>query len=180
MDETHELIERTERVLAHVEVLQNKIARLQGELSSHTEVLRERLRDLRQLATEVGELKGTPVREPAQRVVALADPSSIKDRRLSPRRKGNLVALLISNAQASSEPVQGWVVDRSQGGLGVLVDEAVPLGTILSVRPTKAKAQVPFRWIQVEVRSSRRQRNSWNLGCQFLEKLTWNDLRMFG
>lgn len=178
MDETHELIERTERVLAHVEVLQDKITRLQGELSAQSEVLRGRLRELRHLSAEVGDRKDTPARDPAPRVEAPSDPRPPKERRSSPRRKGNMVPLLISDAQATAEPVQGWVVDRSQGGLGLLVDEIVPLGTILSVRPTKARNQ--FRWIQVEVKSARRERSSWNLSCQFLEKLSWNDLRIFG
>lgn len=165
MGDAEGLTERTERLLAQVETLQKAMARLQGELLTHSEALREQLAGLRALPE-------------AEEETPAASAPQARDRRSEPRRKGNLVAVHISDAQATAPPIEGWVVDRSQGGLGVLVDEAVALGTILSVRPVKTRP--PARWIQIEVKSCRQERNSWNLGCQFVQRPGWNDLRHFG
>jgi hypothetical protein len=84
----------------------------------------------------------------------------------------------VSNAQATTEPFQGWVIDRSSGGIRLLVDQSVAPGSVLSVRPTKAHPSFP--WVQVKIKSCRPERNSWNLGCQFVQKLTWAELQLFG
>ena len=84
----------------------------------------------------------------------------------------------VSNATANVEPFQGWVIDRSSGGLCLLVDQQVKPGLVLSVRPTKCHPSFP--WVQIRVRSCRAERNSWNLGCQFEQKMTWTELQLFG
>jgi hypothetical protein len=76
------------------------------------------------------------------------------------------------------ETFAGWVIDRSQGGLCLLVDEAQAVGSRLKIRPAKDADSHP--WVEVEVKSCRRDRTNFKLGCQFLEKLSWNDLRAFG
>jgi hypothetical protein len=101
-----------------------------------------------------------------------------QERRASPRRKGNPVPVAIANGDEKAEPIQGWVVDRSSGGLRLLVDDAVPAGTVLKVRPTKAPPSFP--WLQVKVKSCYPERKSWKLGCQFVQKVSWEQLQQFG
>ncbi len=74
--------------------------------------------------------------------------------------------------------MHGWVLNRSGGGLCLLVDEEIAPGTVLTVTPHLGPAT--FEWIQVEVKSCRPERQSWLLGCQFLQKFSWDDLRPFG
>jgi len=89
------------------------------------------------------------------------------ERRKAPRRGGNPIAILVSDAEGEVEPVRGWVLDRSLGGLGLeLAEEGqVDVGTILSVRPTEG-SYVP--WVKVEVRTCRRIGAAWRLGCKYL------------
>jgi len=124
-----------------------------------------------------------PSRGPQRKVEAAppAPPAASdkpEDLRAAPRRKGNPVPVLLSNSNGTSEPLQGWVLDRSTGGLRILVDQAIPAGSRLSVRPAKAHGSFP--WIQIEVRSCQPERSSWNLGVQFVEKPSWGEMQMFG
>ncbi len=162
MDRTDKLIEQTERLVAEVTQLQQIIKQLQLDLNRHGLVLDQHL----------GRLRTKKETQPQLR------PVSMHERRSTPRRKGNPVSVLIADGSETDAPFQGWVVDRSAGGLRLLVDEAVPAGTLLKVRPSKAHAA--FAWIQVKVKSCYPERKSWNLGCQFLEKITWEDLQLFG
>jgi hypothetical protein len=100
------------------------------------------------------------------------------DKRAAARRKGNPVSILISDAAAEARPYPGLVVDRSTGGLCVLADKAVEVGTILSVRAANAPSTVP--WVQVEVKNSRGTGNQWELGCQFVKTPPWSVLLLFG
>jgi hypothetical protein len=107
----------------------------------------------------------------------LARPVTHQERRTAPRRSGNPVSVQVS-LSGGGEPFQGWVVDRSSGGLRLLVDQSVNLGTVLNVRPTKAHPG--FAAVQVKVKSCRPERNSFNLGCQFLQKVSWEQMQLFG
>jgi hypothetical protein len=119
-----------------------------------------------------------PDEEPEDALEEADEDASWEDRRNEPRRKGNPVSVQVSNSTHSSEPFQGWVVDRSSGGLRLLVDQEVKAGTVLSVRPTKSHPG--FTWVQVKVKSCKPERSSFNLGCQFLRKLSWTELQVFG
>lgn len=103
---------------------------------------------------------------------------SASERRASLRRGGNPVAVLISDAETKLPPFQGWVLDRSMGGLCLSVDQAVPTGTVLSVRAANAPPNVS--WVQVEVKNCRQEGSAWELGCQFLRTPTWGVLLLFG
>jgi hypothetical protein len=89
------------------------------------------------------------------------------ERRKAPRRGGNPIAILVSDADAEVEPVRGWVLDRSVGGLGLELEEEgqVDVGTLLSVRPAEG-SYVP--WVKVEVRTCRKIGSAWRLGCKYL------------
>jgi hypothetical protein len=185
MDDTKELIERIEQLLTQVEALQHSVRQMNGELLVHSAALRDKLAELQEFGqATLPELElppeevSTGTGSRVDLVLEAAVKPRTRDRRVAPRRSGNLVPVLLSDAQALAEPFEGWVLDRSPGGLGLLVDEAVIVGSILSVRPAKSPPR--FRWLQVEVKSCRPHQNSWSLGCQFLQRISWNDLRLFG
>jgi hypothetical protein len=122
-----------------------------------------------------------PTEEPVEEPAAVAEDEEDADwenRRTETRRKGNPVSVQVSNSTHTAEPFQGWVVDRSTGGVRLLVDQEVKPGSVLSVRPTKSHPG--FTWVQVKVKSCRPERSSFNLGCQFLRKLSWTELQVFG
>jgi serine/threonine protein kinase len=100
------------------------------------------------------------------------------DQRTAPRRGGNLVPVLVSDALAPEEPLRGWVLDRSTGGLGLLVEDAVEIGSIVRVRPDRS--DVAAHWVPVRVVHCRPERIRWRVGCQFVEKPTWAVLSTFG
>jgi hypothetical protein len=98
------------------------------------------------------------------------------ERRASPRRGGNPVSVQITNSDGES--YQGWVVDRSSGGVRLLVDQSFNTGTILNVKPTKAHPSL--NWIKVRVKSCRPERNSFKVGCEFVNKMSWAELQALG
>lgn len=100
------------------------------------------------------------------------------ERRTSVRRRGNAVAILVSDANARAEPISGWVVDRSMGGLCLCLSESFSPGTLLSVRAANAPSAVP--WVQVEVKSCRQSNRDWEVGCKFLRTPPWSTLLLFG
>lgn len=103
---------------------------------------------------------------------------SATERRASVRRKGKQIKVLISDAEALEAPVEGWVMDRSLGGLCLLVYRVMEPGTILSVRAAAAPQTTP--WVQIEVKSSRHQENHWEIGCQYVRTPPWGVLLLFG
>jgi hypothetical protein len=100
------------------------------------------------------------------------------ERRYGPRRKGNAVSVLISDALATADPIHGWVIDRSVGGLRLATDRWVAKSVILSVRATNAPDSVA--WVQVEVKNSLQQESTWELGCEFVRTPPWSVLLLFG
>jgi hypothetical protein len=102
---------------------------------------------------------------------------SSQERRATPRRRGNSVEVFLADSPDKS-PVHGWVVDRSVGGLCLLVDKPVPEGAVLQVRPRTAPEATP--WTAVEIRSCRAENGEWEVGCQFVKSPQWNVLLLFG
>ena len=100
-----------------------------------------------------------------------------KDRRATVRRKGNTVEVQLSNGM-DDEPVRGWVLDRSQGGLCLLAEQAYAPGAIVRVRPRKAAAATP--WTDITIRSCRPEGGQFELGCQFHHTPNWSLLLLFG
>jgi hypothetical protein len=99
------------------------------------------------------------------------------DRRQSVRREGPPVPIYLSYSKNGEDPFKGWVNDCSQTGLGVTVEWALPVSSILTVRPVNAPARL--RWFQVEVRNCRKNKDRWHLGCKFLQQLPAEDLELF-
>jgi hypothetical protein len=105
---------------------------------------------------------------------------STRERRSAPRRKGNPVDVLLSDAAAEVDPVTGVVLDRSATGLALelWVEGDVAPGTIISVRPKRPTADAT--WTRVIVRRCERKRTTWVLGCEFVRPPGVNTLMEFG
>lgn len=118
---------------------------------------------------------------PSREAAPTSDPfvhGSTTERRISVRRTGAPVEVFISDAEAATDPVRGWVEDRSMGGLCLLVEKEVPVGTVLSIMACHAPSGTP--WTKVEVKTCREADGSWELGCQFLRTPSWSVLLLFG
>ncbi len=100
------------------------------------------------------------------------------ERRGEPRRGGNPVPVLVSDAAAAAEPMRGWVVNRSPGGLALLAEASLEPDTVASVRPDLP--HVASRWFQARVVYCFAERGSWRVGFQFVQRLSWTELRAFG
>jgi hypothetical protein len=100
------------------------------------------------------------------------------EKRYALRRQGNPVAVVISDEAAKAPPWHGLVLDRSIGGMRIAMDEPVELGRVLSIRPEKSTALIP--WVQVEVRACRKVDIGWEVGCQFVRTPPSSVLWSFG
>lgn len=130
----------------------------------------------------VMELRAPPPSPPRAPEKPAAKPSGESwpghpERRIAARRQGNPVPVLVSDAMSKAEPAHGWIVDRSSTGLGILADEAIELGTTITVR---ADVPVGARWFPCRVIHCNAERASWRVGLQFSATLSWSDLRAFG
>jgi len=105
--------------------------------------------------------------------------ASRSDRRNALRRGGNPIAVFITDAEGKGDPIHGYVLDRSTGGLCLAVGEPIEEGSIVSVKTTNAPITTP--WIQIEVRNCRPISSSeWELGCKFEKTPPWSILLLFG
>jgi hypothetical protein len=103
---------------------------------------------------------------------------SITERRAVARRKGMPVEVLISDAEVTREPTRGWVTDRSMGGLCLVLDEETPEGTVLSLKPQQGPPGTP--WVRAEVRTCKKERSGYTIGCRFVRTPPWAVLLLFG
>ncbi len=102
---------------------------------------------------------------------------SVSERRVAPRRRGNSVEVLIT--EHPEEPaVRGWVVDRSVGGLCVLVDQPLEKQVPMLVRPYNCPASTP--WTTVDILNCRADHEGWKVHCHFPRTPDYNVLLLFG
>src|SRR6516162_3983362 len=66
------------------------------------------------------------------------------ERRSSPRHKVRQVKVLLSDVNAQAPPFEGWLLNRSLGGLGLSVPRSVESGTVLSVRQALGSEVTPW------------------------------------
>jgi len=76
------------------------------------------------------------------------------------------------------QPTPGMVLDRSRGGLRLSVAYPVTVGRILGLRTESFPKDLPT--VQVRVRHCQKKGEQWKLGCQFIEKLPWTVVLLFG
>ena len=74
--------------------------------------------------------------------------------------------------------VPGWVLDRSIGGLGLLVDAPVAVGAVLKLLPRTAPEGA--LWVVATVRSCKRNGTQYEIGCQFHRTPSWDVMLQFG
>jgi hypothetical protein len=115
------------------------------------------------------------------------DPSSPQDsfrygmgmaRRKSVRLSGNQIPVSVASEKNPDAPWDGWVLDRSQGGLRLRIPQAIQVGAILRVRTIQASDSMP--WVELQVKNARAKAESWEVGCQFLKDPPPDVLRSFG
>jgi hypothetical protein len=102
---------------------------------------------------------------------------SIADQRFSARRNAGSVAVHVANVDTSEPPVQGSVIDRSMGGLGLLLPKTLAEGAHVRIRACEANVTTP--WVEVEVKSCRKQGKNWQIGCKFVKTPPYNVLLTF-
>jgi hypothetical protein len=119
-----------------------------------------------------------PAAPPAEPEFDPFETGSATEKRRAARRKGNPIEILISDADAVQEPTRGHVVDRSLGGLCLLLSDEVAVGTVLSLKVRNGPPATP--WVQAEVRSCKKDRHGYEVGCQFVRTPPWAVLLLFG
>ena len=107
-----------------------------------------------------------------------SNPANNRDRRASPRRSGNPVKILVSQAGPEGEHFKGLAVNRSRGGLCLSVDRPVEVGQVIHVRAAHAPDGLP--WVEMRVKRCQTNGERWRLGCQFVAELPWSVLLLFG
>ena len=100
-------------------------------------------------------------------------------RRQSVRRKGNQIDILISPDKKHEKCNPGRILDRSMGGLCLLVTESAKIGQTLHVRTADAPDHIP--WVEVKVKRCREaDGGGWELGCQYVTQPAGEVLDLFG
>ncbi len=114
--------------------------------------------------------------------VATRDPFSQggqSDRRQSPRRSGQSIKITVQLLNDQKTVFDGFVMDRSMGGLRLLLDRSLAINQVLNVRSTDAPQTVT--WVQVQVRRIQQLPDkSYEVGCQFTRTPPWPVLLTFG
>jgi hypothetical protein len=118
--------------------------------------------------------KVKPSAPPAKVMEPLRD---IGERRQSFRRKGTPVKVDVADRQVEGIE-EGWVVDRSTGGLGLHLDGPLPRGAVLKLRPRNTPGL--DLWVLMVVMNCREEEDYWVVGCQFVEPPPEGVLRLFG
>ena len=106
------------------------------------------------------------------------DGGSFGDRRNSLRREGQPVLVHLASPAFHGATRDGWILDRSTGGLRIRIDAPVAPGTALQVIAENAPDTTP--WVTSIVRSCKPIDKQFELGCEFETTPPWNVLLLFG
>jgi hypothetical protein len=109
---------------------------------------------------------------------AMPSGSSLADRRTSVRRDGAPVEIMVTSAVMKDGQTNGYVLDRSTGGLRLALANGVAPGSSMQVRARHAPDTTP--WVTVIVRSCRQAESYFELGVEFDKTPPWNVLLLFG
>ena len=102
----------------------------------------------------------------------------IQDRRAAPRRQGGTTVELEVSLGNEQPTVRAWVLNRSIGGLGLLMDTPLELGQVIKVRARNS--QGIKNWVELTVRNCRRSGIQYEIGGQFHHIPDWNQMLQFG
>lgn len=103
---------------------------------------------------------------------------SYADQRMSVRRDGPPVPVLVTSPNLRGGAKSGYVLDRSTGGLRIAMETAMAPGSILQVKAENAPADT--QWVTVVVRNCKPGSPHFELGCEFETTPPWNVLLLFG
>ena len=103
---------------------------------------------------------------------------SYADRRGSVRREGAPVRVVLAANSFRNGVADGYVIDRSTGGLKIAAQVAVAPGSTLQVRAADAPDTVGF--VTLIVRNCRKSDDHYEFGCEFEKTPPWNLLLLFG
>jgi hypothetical protein len=79
----------------------------------------------------------------------------------------------------SHTPLEAWILDLSAGGIGLLVNQPQPLGTLLQVELETCPAVAPLKlWAHVIHCQAAETVGEFRLGCQFVTALSEGDLQV--
>jgi len=162
------LFDRARKLLERVESLQQAVDQLRDELESYGQALRQ------QLAAAEEAVQDDVDREPAPE-----SPSTWTkpERRRKPRRKSTPIPVHLSYSKSGDDPFRGWAVDCSTIGVGIILEKAQPVNSLLTLRPHAAAARA--RWLQVQVTNCRLNKGKWQLGCKFVQELSDEEMEFF-
>jgi hypothetical protein len=103
---------------------------------------------------------------------------SAADRRNSVRRDGAPVEVVVTSPAFKAGANNGYVLDRSTGGMKLALAAGMAPGGTLQVRAKHAPDSTP--WVTVVVRSCRPNGDYYEIGCEFEKTPPWNVLLLFG
>jgi hypothetical protein len=141
----------------------------------------KRLSQIDRLAAAAANLSGSALHKPLTEENALEwEPPehSYADRRGAVRREGTVVRVMLAAPPFRNGVGEGFVLDRSTGGLRIAVTTPLEPGITVQVRATNAPETVGF--VGVLVRSCRKTGEFYELGCEFEKTPPWNVLLLFG
>lgn len=100
------------------------------------------------------------------------------DQRRSFRRTGNEIKVFLSDGETFVPLCEGWVMDRSTGGLCLAVPRRLEIGTLVGIRAANAPDNSPR--VQIQVLRCGPIEDYWEAGCQFVGTPSWGTLLLFG
>lgn len=103
---------------------------------------------------------------------------SYADRRGTTRREGAPVRVLLSSPTFRNGMTDGFVLDRSTGGLRIAMPTGIAPGSTMQVRAVNAPDTIGF--VTVIIRSCRKNGDCFEIGCEFEKTPPWNVLLLFG
>jgi hypothetical protein len=120
-------------------------------------------------ATVVGSGPHSTGKKPA----SVHDEKYWAEKRSSPRFVARSSHVQVTESPGHATAIEGVLLNRSLGGLGLSVDRQFQSGKILHVK-VGGDAEAAG-WVRVEVRYCRFERGRWTLGCKFLDEALANN-----
>jgi hypothetical protein len=97
-----------------------------------------------------------------------------EDKRGSPRHAVRPSRVLVAETPEEANAMEGVLLNRSLGGLGLSLEKELPTGRIFQVLLT---ADGQPSWIPLQVRYCRPERGRWTVGCKFVDPAPGAGLR---
>jgi hypothetical protein len=106
------------------------------------------------------------------------DEDSHANRRSSVRREGSPVKVVLTSPTFRNGMETGYVVDRSTGGVRVVMTNQMVPGSTMQIRAQNAPENTP--WVTVIIRNCKHTGQHYEVGCEFDRTPPWNVLLLFG